>query len=666
MNESNGYFYLNSGELDLHLFHEGTAQHSYEFLGAHPVSSEDLEKAGLNTESEASVDAVRFTVWAPNAKQVFLIGDFNDWRERDIPMERLFGGSVWHVCVPNVNRYDRYKYHILSAHDQWLYKADPFAFHAEERPHTASKYYALNTHAWGDAHWMEARRARDLHHSPMSIYEVNLMSWRRKADGAQFSYRDLAKDLVAYVKDMGFTHIELMPIMEHPYDGSWGYQLTGYYAPTSRYGTPGDFMALVDACHQNGIGVILDWVPCHYCRDDHGLYHFDGGPVFESAEWERAHNDQWGTINFDYARPEVHAFLMSNIFYWTECYHIDGFRMDAVAYMLYLNFGGKRLKNKYGSFENLDAVRLIQKINGVMAEKHPDVMMIAEESTAWPNVTGPLGAAVPPDAAAPPDAQLQSGLGFTYKWNMGWMNDILEYMKLDPIYRKGFHKALTFTMTYAFAEAFILPLSHDEVVHGKRSLLEKMPGGYGEKFANLRLLLAYMFAHPGKKLLFMGGEFGQFIEWNEWQSLDWHLLDYDSHRSMLNFVKALNHLYLSEPCLYECDTSFAGYEWIEVNNADESVISFERLDAAGNVLIAVFNFTPVPRKHHPIGVRTEGTYTVVLSTDDTAFGGTQHTVPEPMHTVKETHFGRPYALLADVPPLGALFIKYEEDAHEGR
>lgn len=628
-----GFFYLDDGELDVHLFHEGTNYKSYNFFGAHRIKHFEL-------------DAVRFVVWAPNAKDVHLVGEFNDWNDFGYPLKRISDSGVWHVCVVGVQPYDSYKYRITAQNGDILFKADPFAFHAEERPHTASKYYDLSGYMWHDSHWMQARKVIDHHHSPMNIYEVNLMSWRKKHDGAQYSYHDLAQELIPYVKEMNFTHIELMPIMEHPFDGSWGYQVTGYFAPTSRYGTPKDFMYFVDTCHQNGIGVILDWVPCHYCKDAHGLYHFDGGPTFESPEYDRAHNDQWGTINFDYGRPEVQSFLISNLMYWLELYHLDGVRIDAVAYMLYLNFGGKILKNKYGGFENLDAIDFIKKMNTVVFKAYPDVLMMAEESTAWPKVS---------------HAVKDEGLGFNYKWNMGWMNDILEYMQLDPVYRKGFHKALTFTMTYAFSEFFVLPLSHDEVVHGKKSLLEKMPGNYQEKFANLRLLLAYMYAHPGKKLLFMGSEFGQFIEWNEWQALDWHLLDYDSHRKIQSFTKALNAFYRNEPCFYDLDTMYEGYEWIEVDNQKESIISFERIDREGKRLICVFNFTPVPRESHPIGVLKKGNYEVLLSTYDEPFGGNANDAPVSYESTDESQFNRPHSIRVKLPGLGGLFIKYKEE-----
>ncbi|GAB6107863.1 1,4-alpha-glucan branching protein GlgB [Fusibacter bizertensis] len=628
-----GFFYLHDGELDVHLFHEGTNYQSYNFFGAHKIHKFDM-------------DAIRFVVWAPNAKEVHLVGDFNDWNDFGYPLQRISNSGVWHICVPGVSSYDRYKYRITTQNHEILFKADPYAFHAEERPNTASKYYDITGYQWHDEDWLEKRKHLDHHHRPMSIYEVNLLSWRKKNDGAQYSYHDLAQELIPYVKEMNFTHIELMPIMEHPYDGSWGYQVTGYYAPTSRYGTPKDFMYFVDTCHQNGIGIILDWVPCHYCKDAHGLYHFDGGAVFESPEYDRAHNDQWGTINFDYGRPEVQSFLISNLLYWLENYHIDGIRIDAVAYMLYLNFGGKLLKNKYGGFENLDAIEFIKKMNAVVLEAYPDALLMAEESTAWPKVSGKTE---------------EGGLGFNYKWNMGWMNDILEYMQLDPVYRKGFHRALTFTMTYAFSEFFVLPLSHDEVVHGKKSLLEKMPGTYYEKFANLRLLFAYMYAHPGKKLLFMGSEFGQFIEWNEWQALDWHLLEYTSHQSMQHFLKELNLVYKNHPSFYELDTTYDGYNWIEVDNSDESVISFERIDRSGNKIIAAFNFTPVSRDAHPIGVDRPGTYEVLLNTSDHRFGGIDTTVVTEYKALKEKSFNRPYTLRIQLHGLSGVFIKYKED-----
>jgi 1,4-alpha-glucan branching enzyme len=628
-----GYFYLNEGELDTHLFHEGTFYKSHEFLGAHPLQ-------------RFHIDAVRFVVWAPHAKAIHLIGDFNHWHEYNLPLQRIGKSGLWQICVPNVQCFDAYKYKIEGQNGDILYKADPYAFHSEERPKTASKYYDITGYHWHDDLWTAAKGTHDLYRSPMSIYEVNLLSWRKKADGAQYSYHDLAEALIPYVKDLGYTHIELMPIMEHPFDGSWGYQGTGYFAPTSRFGTPKDFMYFIDQCHQAGIGIILDWVPGHYCKDEHGLYYFDGSPTFESDDYELAHNDQWGTANFDYGKPEVMSFLISNALYWHDYYHIDGMRVDAVAYMLYLNFGGKLLKNKYGGIEHLEAISFLKKLNQVIFQHHPNTLMIAEESTSWPMVTKPVSA---------------GGLGFNYKWNMGWMNDILEYMALDPLYRKGFHKALTFSITYAFSENFILPLSHDEVVHGKHSLLSKMPGTYDEKFANLRLLYAYMFAHPGKKLVFMGGEFGQFIEWNEWQALDWHLMDYPAHRNMHAYAKVLNHLYQNEPCLFELDVDHKGYEWIEVDNANESIISFERIDKSGERMVLIFNFTPVHRDNYPVGVTKPGTYEVVLNTQSHVFtGNLKDHYPSHYRSKKELMHHRFHALRITLPAFGGLYLKYKE------
>ncbi len=627
-----GYFYLNEGDFDAHLFHEGTYYKSYEFLGAHPINRFDIK-------------AVRFVVWAPHASNVHLMGDFNEWNENSLPLHPIGTSGLWQICVASVKIYDQYKYVITTKEGRKLYKADPYAFHAEERPGTASKFFPITDYEWSDSKWLDQRADSELYNRPISIYEVNLLSWRQKEEGVQYSYHDLANELIPYVKEMGFTHIELMPIMEHPYDGSWGYQITGYFAPTSRFGTPTDFMHFIDRCHQEGIGVILDWVPGHYCKDDHGLYHFDGGAVFESSDYDRAHNDQWGTINFDYSKPEVQSFLISNALYWHDIYHVDGLRIDAVAYMLYLNFGGKILKNENGGVENLEAIHFIKKLNQVMNDYYPYAYMMAEESTSWPMVSKPVS---------------EGGLGFNYKWNMGWMNDILEYMSLDPIYRKGFHKALTFSITYAFSEHFVLPLSHDEVVHGKKSLLNKMPGTYEQKFANLRLLYAYMYAHPGKKLLFMGGEFGQFIEWNEWQALDWHLLSYESHFKLSQFVKSLNHFYKNTPCFYERDASYDGYEWIEVDNANESIVSFERINANGERLICIFNFTPVHKKAHPIGVTVPGDYEVIFDTNDDHYGGGRKHWKRTYASTEKLMHHRYHAITIELPALGGLFIKHKE------
>jgi 1,4-alpha-glucan branching enzyme len=558
-------------------------------------------------------------------------------------MERIHHSGIWEICVQGVKPYDKYKYRIQAPDGEVLLKADPYGFHCEERPGTASKVFDITKYKWNDRAWVKQRNKNRPYDQPMSIYEMNLLSWRKGPHGEQLSYGQIATQLVPYLKKTGFTHVELMPVMEHPFDGSWGYQTTGYYAPTSRFGTPTDFMAFVDLLHQKGFGVILDWAPAHFCRDDHGLRMFDGTACYESEELKRADNIQWGTSNFDFSKPEVLSFLISNAMYWHEYYHIDGLRIDAVAYMLYLNFAGTDLQNQNGGFENFEAVEFIRKLNKVVFEHFPGTLMIAEESTAWPLVTGPVD---------------QGGLGFNYKWNMGWMNDILDYMKTDPLYRKGKQHALTFSLAYAFSENFVLPLSHDEVAHGKHSLLDKMPGEYEQKFANLRLLYLYMFTHPGKKLLFMGGEFGQFIEWNEWQALDWFLLDYELHGKMFTFVSELNAFYKEEKALFELDDGFDGFEWVEHENHAESMLIYERIDRQGARVLVVLNFTPVPRPNYPVGVLEPGVYSTVFHSDRQRYGG--HLLrPKSAKTVNRTHHHRPYTITLDIPPLGGLVVKID-------
>lgn len=623
------YTYIETGEMDAYLFHEGTYYRSYEFLGAHPVEIDGR-------------DYVRFVVWAPRAREVYIIGDFNDWHETNLPLRRIGESGLWNICLEGVEEFDCYKYRIIAPDGEVRIKADPYAFHAEERPKTASKYYDIKGYRWNDRRWMETR-TKD-YDRPMSIYEVNLMSWRKKEGDIQYSYRELARDLVNYVKKMGFTHIELMPITEHPFDGSWGYQTTGYFAPTSRFGTPKDFMYFIDQCHKKGIGVILDWVPLHFCKDDFGLARFDGTYCFESLDRTKAENEQWGTLNFDFSKPEVVSFLISSALYWLDYYHIDGIRVDAVAYMLYYDFLGKDIKNKYGGRENLEAIEFLKTLNTTIGQEYPEVMVIAEESTTWPKISYPIE---------------EGGLGFHYKWNMGWMNDTLEYMETDPFFRKGNHHALTFSMVYAFSERFILPLSHDEVVHGKKSLLDKMPGSYEEKFANLRLLYLYMFAHPGKKLLFMGGEFGQFIEWDEWKELDWFLLDYEMHQKLHNYFRELNMLYQKEDTLFSLDTSYDGFKWIEHTNHEESIIAFERINKKGEKLIAAFNFTPVERKKYPLGVDKPGVYRTIINSDSRRFGGKTARVRS-YKAIKEPIHGRDYQIRVDLPPLGGLYLKINE------
>ncbi len=573
-----------------YLFHEGTNYTAYNYLGSHFVG-----------------DLCIFRVWAPNARDVYVTGDFNDWDKYKNKAYRITGGGIFECVIEGVSEFDSYKYLIISNDGREIYKSDPYAYHFECRPGTASKVYNLDGYKWNDSKWMNKREAP--YNDAVSIYEMHLGSWRRYEDGNNFSYEKTADELIAYVKEMGFTHIELMPVSEYPYDKSWGYQVTGYYAPTSRYGTPKEFMKFVDLCHQNGIGVILDWVPAHFPKDAHGLYEFDGGFCYEyEDELKREHPD-WGTRIFNYAKNEVRCFLISNACYWFEKYHIDGLRVDAVASMLYLDYGkkdGQWRPNEFGGNGNLEARDFLQKLNTRVFSEFPGVMMIAEESTAWPMITYPVD---------------EGGLGFNYKWNMGWMNDSLMYMKQDPFFRKGVHNNLTFSLTYAFSENFILPLSHDEVVHGKASLLSKMPGEYEDKFANLRAYLAYMYAHPGKKLLFMGCELGQFIEWNEEAELDWNLLDYDVHKMHKLFVSDLNHVYKKHSPLWELDTTWDGFDWAALDDDNNNIISFFRKDKKGNSILAVSNFSSVAQKDYKIGVPLKGIYTEVFSTDDVKYGG---------------------------------------------
>lgn len=621
------YFYIEEGKFDAHLFHQGTFYESYKFLGAHKLPEDE--------------EYVRFIVWAPRAKEVFLTGYFNDWNETSLPLERIPESGLWNICVKGVSEFDAYKYRIITGENEVLMKADPYAFHAEERPKSASKYYDIEGFEWTDKKWIKERKEKDYLNGPLSIYEVNLLSWKKKDGNIQYSYDDFADELVRYVKKMGYTHIELMPIMEHPFDGSWGYQITGFFAPTSRFGTPKHFMNFVDKCHRNGIGVILDWVPAHFAKDGHALGKFDGSYLFESLDRAKAENDMWGTYNFDFTKPEVLSFLISNAMYWLEYYHIDGIRLDAVSYILYYDLSGKGIKNIYGGNENLEAIEFFKRLNSVIKKKHPETLLIAEESTSYRGLTTPVE---------------EGGLGFTHKWNMGWMNDTLEYMKIDPLFRGKRQDLLTFGLMYAFNENFILPLSHDEVVHGKRSLLDKMPGSYKDKFANLRLLYLFMYAYPGKKLLFMGGEFAQFKEWDEWKYLDWNLLEYDSHSNVQKFVKQLNNLYKEEEALYINDTSYDGFNWIEHENHKESIIAFERIGKNGEKLIAVFNFTPVERIDYPIGVDEEGSYGMLITSDHKRYGGETKRI-KTYKTKKESIHGRDFRLELTLPLLGGIILK---------
>ncbi len=577
-----------------YLFHQGTNYKAYQMMGAHWLDETTAE----------------FYVWAPNAQAVAVVGDFNNWDGQEDPMERVNEQGLWHAVVTGVREFDSYKYLITAADGRKLHKADPYAFHTETRPGTASKLYRLGQYQWKDDAWRQSRDAGAHFRQPMNIYEVHLGSWKTYEDGNHFNYRKLAEELVPYVKEMGYTHIEIMPVTEYPFDGSWGYQVTGYFAPTSRYGKPEDFMAFVDLCHQQGVGVIMDWVPAHFPKDESGLYEFDGGFCYEYADARKREHYEWGTRAFDYGRCEVISFLVSSAMFWVEEYHIDGIRVDAVASMLYLDYGrqdGQWMPNIHGGKENLEAVALLRKLNSAILTEHPGVLMIAEESTAWPMVTKP---------------DYVGGLGFTYKWNMGWMNDVLRYMSMDPYFRSYNHDKLTFSMVYAFSENFILPISHDEVVHGKGSLINKMPGSYEQKFAGLRAFLGYMMSSPGKKLLFMGSEFGQFIEWDYQKQLDWMLLQYDSHRQMKDFTRDVNHFYLDNPAFWQIEDSWDGYRWLNADDNSHNVLAYLRMDEKGEQVMVVCNFAPVPWDNYIVGVPDDcSSIYEVFSSDDVRYGG---------------------------------------------
>lgn len=618
-------------EQQLHLFHEGTFYHSYLLFGAH-------------MREVAGVHGVHFCVWAPRAKQVSVVGDFNGWDPQKHPCERLFFG-VWCVFIPHIPEGTVYKYAVLNHHEEWKYKADPYAFYAELRPKSASIVYDLRGYVWQDAAYRQ-RVAQERHFArPMNVYEVHLGTWRTHPDGTLYTYTELADTLIPYVVDMGYTHIELLPLAEHPYDRSWGYQATGFYAVTSRYGTPKEFMAFIDRCHQHDIGVIMDWVPGHFGKDDHGLRQFDGTPTFEPEDERLAEKLQWGTLSFDFGRPEVQSFLVSNAIFWLDMFHMDGFRVDAVASMLYLNFGKSEerlLFNRYGGHENLDAIAFLQKLNRTVFAYYPHALMIAEDSTAWPLVTAPIH---------------DGGLGFNYKWNMGWMNDMLTYMEKDPIHRRHHHSLITFSFCYAFSENYVLPFSHDEVVHGKKSLLDKMPGDYWQKFANLRTLLGYMIVHPGKKLLFMGCELGMFSEWKDLEQVDWHLLQYPMHEATQAYVRQLNRFYIAQPALWQRDEEMGGFDWISPDDHEQSVIAFIRYGyEAHHTIIVVCNFTPVVRHGYRIGLPTGHAYREIWNSDDVAFGGSGVSNPL-LHTESIAWHGRTHSVALTVPPLAIVLLQ---------
>jgi len=617
---------------DLYLFHEGSNFRSYQLLGAHVLT-------------ENGKQGVRLTVWAPNAQGVRVVGDFNAWQGEGHEMNRVGASGVWLLFIPGLMAGDIYKYEIQTAGGQTLMKADPYAFYAQLRPETASVVYNLNGYQWKDTKW-QSRKTKPVNQQPLLIYEVHLGSWRRGADNTVLTYRELAELLPQYASAMGYTHIEIMPVAEHPFDGSWGYQATGYYAITSRYGTPEDFMYLVDVCHEYEIGVIVDWVPGHFCKDDHGLRQFDGTALYEYADAQRAENKGWGTANFDLGRTEVLSFLISNAVFWLDVYHIDGIRVDAVSNILYLNYGreaGDWTPNQYGGDGNLEGAAFLRKLNEVVFAQRPNVLMMAEESTSWPMVSWPT---------------YSGGLGFNFKWNMGWMNDMLRYMEIDPVHRKWNHHLLTFSFMYAFSENFILPLSHDEVVHGKKSMLNKMPGDYWQKFANLRAFYGYWMAHPGKKLLFMGSEFGQFIEWQDHESLDWHLVESPMHEKLQEYCRRLNHFYKKERSLWVVDGNWQGFEWIDCSDYTQSVICFMRKTARPEeTLIVVCNFTPNVHQAYRIGVPAEGSYLEIFNSDWEEFGGSGQKNTGVLAAEETVWHNHSHSLAITLPPLATIYLK---------
>lgn len=620
-------------EVALHFFHEGSATEAYDFFGSH-----FCEKNGKK--------GVVFRVWAPHASSVSVVGDFNHWDRFQHRMQRVSNdASVWELFIPDLKTYDIYKYSIESSQGQIKLKADPYGYHMETRPNTATKIYDIDGYKWHDEKWLKDRAAKNIYDSPINIYEIHLNSWMEKSNEDElFNYMELAKRLIPYVKKMGYTHIEIMPVAEFPFDGSWGYQQIGYFAPTSRFGTPHDFMEFVDYCHQNGIGLILDWVPAHFPKDAAGLYEFDGSYCYEYTEPLKREHLNWGTRVFDWGKPEVQSFLVSNANYWLDKYHVDGLRVDAVASMLYLDYDrkdGQWQRNVRGGNENLEAIAFLQKLNTALFGHHENILMIAEESTAWPMVTKPADV---------------GGLGFNFKWNMGWMNDMIAYMSMNPEYRPYHHNMLTFSFYYAFSENFILPISHDEVVYGKCSMLDKMSGPRDKRFASLRTFLSYMTAHPGKKLMFMGQEFAQFKEWNYKTGLDWDVLGFEEHKKHQHFVEELNRFYIQHKELWEADSDWSGFKWISSDDNSNSVIVFRRFDRKGDELVVVCNFQPNNHEQYSFGVPYYADYEEIFTTESPEFGGTglfNKTVKsqtEPMH-------GEPYSLTIKIAPMSAMFFK---------
>ena len=630
-------FSINDSRPPLEQFLAGESTKAYEFLGSHFVTWDNR-------------GGVVFRVWAPNAKSVSVVGDFNDWNPDANYMYRISDSGVWELFIEGVWEFACYKYCVETPWNDRIMKTDPYAFHCETRPDNASRVYYIDGYEWNDASWYEYKKENEHHKQPINVYEMNAGSWRKFEDGNQFSYRKLADELVPYVKEMGYTHIEFMPLTEYPFDGSWGYQVTGYFAATSRYGEPKDLMYLIDRCHQEGIGVILDWVPAHFPKDAHGLGRFDGTGCYEYEDWRIGEHKEWGTYIFNYGRYEVTSFLISSAMFWIEKYHIDGIRVDAVASMLYLDYNrkdGEWVANAYGGRENLVAVEFIQKLNNVVHSFHPDVMMIAEESTAWPSVTR-----YPIEGL---------GLGFDYKWNMGWMNDMLSYITLDPLWRNYHHDTLTFSMVYAFSADFMLPISHDEVVYGKGSLINKMPGDYDQKFQGVRGFISYMMAHPGKKLMFMGSEIGQFDEWNANEELQWNLLSYDKHRQLNDFFKAANKFYRDTPAMHENDYDWNGFQWVALDDYQKSVIAFRRIADDGSEILCVCNFQPVTREKYRVGVPVYGVYKEVFNSESEEWGGTGIGNPGEIKAKNEKEHELDYHIVLTLPPLGVCYYQLEKE-----
>ncbi len=624
---------MNKGMRDidfpLHLFLSGENMQAQDFLGAHIQPNSD----------------VVFRVWAPKAVSVSLVGDFNSWNTDANKMQQIDNSGVWQTEVKGLKQYDNYKFFVIGNNDNGIFKADPYAVHNETRPGTCSKIYNMKNYKWTDSAWHKKMANTNTLCMPMNIYEMHMGSWRTHEDGSLYTYIELANELVPYLKEMGYNYVEVMPITEYPFDGSWGYQVSGYFAPTSRYGTPDDFKYFVDKCHKANIGVIMDWVPAHYPKDAFGLYKFDGDCCYEDANPKRGEHKEWGTMIFDFAKKEVQCFLISSALFWLSEYHIDGLRVDAVASMLYLDYNrkdGEWSPNVNGGHENLEAIAFLQKLNTEVFKRYPKALMIAEESTAWPLVTHPVH---------------EGGLGFNFKWNMGWMNDMLSYMQTDPFFRSGNHAKLTFSFFYAFSENFILPISHDEVVHGKCSLINKMHGDYETKFAALRTFYGYMVGHPGKKLLFMGQEFGQFVEWSEAKQLDWLLLGYESHVNLQNYVKDLNKFYLNNKQFWELDTTWDGFEWIVPDDNQQNIIAFTRKDKDENSIIVICNFAPVTRTDYSIGVRDSGKFEIVFNSDDEKYGGEGIVTSNTITSTDKPMHGRDNSIALTIAGLSTMYIK---------